>query len=137
MKGFTLILQDATRGERIEGVTRFVGEDGSGGFGLLPGHARFMTTLRLGLARFRIGAGQWSYLALPGAVLYFHDNLLTLSTRRYFLDQDYSRISQALHQQLLMEEARLRQMRQSLQRMEEEILRRLWEIGRRGPGGAG
>jgi len=134
VKTFTLVLQDATRGEQIDGVSCFVGEDSSGSFGLLAGHARFMTTLNLGLARFRIGADRWIYLALPGAVLYFCDNRLTLSTRRYFLDAEYSRISQTLRRQLLVEEARLQQMRQSLHRMEEEILRRLWEIGRRNPG---
>lgn len=134
MKAFTLILQDATRCERIGGVTRFVGEDSSGSFGLLPGHARFMTSLTLGLARFRVGADHWIYLALPGAVLYFHDNRLTLSTRRYFLDEEYSLISQTLRQELLVEEEKLQEMKQSLHRMEEEILRRLWEIGRRNRG---
>jgi len=104
MSGFTLRLQDATRAEEIANVTSFVGEDASGSFGILAGHARMMTSLVVGLARFRVGEDNWKYLALPGAALYFHDNILTLSTRHYLLDDDYMRISEALQQQLLEEE---------------------------------
>jgi F-type H+-transporting ATPase subunit epsilon len=134
MKPFTLKLQDATRTEEITNVTSFVGEDTSGSFGILAGHARIMTSLTIGLARFRIGESIWKYLALPGAVLYFHDNALTLCTRHYLLDDDYDRISQALQQQLLAEEEKLHTMKESLHHMEEEILKRLWELGRKGTG---
>lgn len=134
MKTFTLRLQDATRAEDITGVTSFVGEDASGSFGILASHARMMTSLVIGLARFRIGKAAWQYLALPGAVLYFHDNVLTLSTRRYLLDDDYMRISRVLEQQLLAEEEKLHAMKESLHHMEEEILKRLWRMGRRGEG---
>lgn len=134
MKSFTVRLQDASQSHDIAGVTSFVGEDATGSFGILPGHARMMTSLITGLARFRVKEGPWNYLALPGAVLYFYDNLLTLSTRRYLLDKDFMRISESLQQQLLAEEAKLHDMKQSLHRMEEEVLNRLWEIGRREPG---
>jgi F-type H+-transporting ATPase subunit epsilon len=131
VNAFTLKLQDATRFEEINNVTSFVGEDVSGSFGILAGHARMMTTLIIGLARFRIGENDWQYLAVPGAVLYFHDNVLTLSTRRYVLDNDYMRISQTLKQQLLEEEENLYAMKKSLRNMEEEVLKRLWEMYRR------
>ncbi|MGD2161034.1 MAG: F0F1 ATP synthase subunit epsilon [Gammaproteobacteria bacterium] len=131
MNAFTLKLQDATRSEEINDVTSFVGEDVSGSFGILAGHARMMTTLVTGLARFCIGENSWQYLALPGAVLYFHENVLTLSTRRYVLDNDYMRISQTLKQQLLEEEENLHAMKKSLHNMEEEVLKRLWEMYRR------
>lgn len=131
MKTFTLKLQDATRSEQITGVTSFVGEDASGSFGILAGHARMMTSLIIGLARFRVGEDTWKYLAVPGAVLYFRDNELTLSTRCYLLDDDYMRISQALREQLLAEEDTLYAIKQSLHQMEEEALKRLWELGRR------
>ncbi len=134
MKTFTLVLHDATRSQKIKDVTSFVGEDISGSFGILAGHARMMTSLIIGLARFRIGEGKWQYLALPGGVLYFHDNMLTLSTRRYLLDDDYMRISQALEQQLIAEEEQLHSMKESLHHMEEEVLKRLWEMGRIGIG---
>ena len=131
MKPFTLQLQDATRGQEIAGVTSFVGEDATGSFGILAGHARFMTTLVIGLARFRLGERPWQYLAVPGAVLYFDNNVLTLNTRHYLLDEDYMRISQSLQEQLLAEEEKLRTTKESLHQMEEQVLKRLWEISRR------
>ena len=134
MKSFTLWLQDATQSEEITGVTSFVGVDTSGSFGILAGHARMMTSLIIGLARFRIGEATWHYLALPGAVLYFHDNVLTLSTRRYLLGDDYMHISQALQQQLLAEEEKLYVMKESLHHMEEEVLKRLWQMSHKGTG---
>ena len=60
--------------------------------------------------------------------------MLTLSTYRYLLDDDYTRISQALRQQLLEEQEKLASMNQSLRRMEEEVLKRLWETSRTGSG---
>jgi F-type H+-transporting ATPase subunit epsilon len=134
MKSFLLRLQDATHAEEISSVTSFVGEDASGSFGILADHGRMIAVLVMGLARFRIGEQPWQYLAVPGAVLYFNDNVLTLSTRHYLLDEDYKRISQTLQQQLLAEEAGLYSMKKSLRRMEEELFRRLWEMGRKGAG---
>lgn len=132
MKTFDMQLQDATRSERIEGIMSFVGEDASGSFGIQSHHARTMTALTMGLARFRIGSEDWEYLALPGALLYFNDNVLTLTTRRYLRDRNYMRISSALQHQLLVEEEDLKTIKKSLHRIEEELLKRMWELGRRG-----
>lgn len=132
MRTFTLVLQDATRSEQIDDVVSFGAEDASGSFGILAGHARMMTTLLTGLARYRHADGDWQYLAMPGAVLYFHDDTLTLGTRRYLRDSNYLRISRALREQLLAEEEKLKATRDSLRRMEEALLKRLWESGRRG-----
>lgn len=132
MKSFTLQLQDATQSQQLEGVTTFVGEDASGSFGILAGHARMMTSLVIGMARFRIDQQPWQYLAVPGALLYFHNNVLSLSTPRYLLDDNYERISAALQQQLLADEEKLHSVKKSLHHMEEEVLKRLWKIGRPG-----
>lgn len=132
MNTFVLHLQDATRYERIEGVSSFVGEDASGSFGILAQHGRFMTSLVFGLARFRVGKDAWQFLAVPGAVLYFVENELYLCTRRYLRDENYERISAALEAQLLAEEEQLHGIKESLRRMEEEMLRRLWEMRRMG-----
>jgi F-type H+-transporting ATPase subunit epsilon len=135
MKTFRLVLGDATRRETFQDVISFVGEDATGSFGILAGHARLMTPLLFGLARFRLPEGPWRYLALPGALLYFVNDELSISTRRYLLDDDYERISAALQEQLFAEEEDLRVMKESLHRMEEEILRHMWEMSR--AGGAG
>ncbi len=134
MNSFELIIRDASQSQRFTDVSSFVGEDASGSFGILAGHSRMMTTLVFGLARFRIGEGPWQYLALPGAVLYFVNNELSISSRRYIIDQDYVRISTALQQQLLKEEQELHRMKTSLHQMLDELLKRMWEIGRRGAG---
>jgi len=132
MKSFTLLLQDSAHSERISGVHAFVGEDASGSFGILANHSRMMTSLVIGLARFRTDESSWQYLAMPGAILYCNDNVVTLSTRRYLRDDDYTRISTALQEQLLAEEEQLHATRESLRRMEESLLKRLWELGYQG-----
>ncbi|MDD5412314.1 MAG: F0F1 ATP synthase subunit epsilon [Methylobacter sp.] len=131
MNQFVLNLLDATHEQRIAGVTSFIGEDASGCFGILPHHARFMTTLVFGLARFRIISGDWQYLALPGAVVYFNNNELTLSTRHFLMDTDFERISLLLEQQLIAEEENLRVTRESLHRMEQAIFKRLRTLKRK------
>ena len=132
MTTFTLQLWHALGMERIENVTSFVGEDASGSFGILAGRARFMTSLVFGLARFRCADEDWRYLAVPGALVYFADNQLMLTTRRYLIDTDYARVSTALQDQLLSEEMRLHEMRNSLRRMEETFLRRMTQLGEEG-----
>ncbi|MGD2167457.1 MAG: F0F1 ATP synthase subunit epsilon [Gammaproteobacteria bacterium] len=125
-------LQDATHAEVVNDVTSFVAEDDSGSFGIQAGHARMMASLSFGLARFRTLTGDWRYLALPGALLYFRDDTLTLSTRHYIIDDDYGRISVVLREKLLDEEAELRSVKESLHRIDEEALRRLWRLGQAG-----
>ncbi|HTN43641.1 MAG TPA: F0F1 ATP synthase subunit epsilon [Nitrospiria bacterium] len=130
MRPFILHLQSATQFQRIEGVTSFVGEDRSGQFGILAGHARMITSLAFGLARYRTVENVWNYLALPGALLYFVDDRLAINTRRYLIDTDYQRISSALEEQLGMEEEKLRGMKESLHRLEAEMFKRLQRMER-------
>jgi len=129
---FTLQVCGATRSVQMDDVCSFVGEDASGSFGLQAGHARFMTCLSFGLSRFRQAGGAWQYLAMPGAVLYFADNRLRLSTRKFLVHEDYGQVVEQLHNQLLAEEESLRDLRASLKRLEEEILKRIWAMGHEG-----
>ena len=131
MNQFLLNIFDATHEQRITGVTSFIGEDASGSFGIMPNHARFMTTLVFGLARFRLGTEDWQYLALPGAVVYFNNNELTISTRHFLIDTDLQRISILLEQQLITEEENLRATRESLHRMEQAMLKRMLALKRK------
>ena len=130
MKSFVLHLQDATHYERIDQVASFVGQDDSGLFGILAGHARMMTVLAFGLARYRTTDDRWHFLAVPQGLLYCVDNNLYLSARRYIRDDDYAQISQALQEQLVTEEAVLHRIKDSLRRLEEEMFKRLWRMGR-------
>lgn len=130
MTSFTLFLHDATRSQRIDSVTSFIGEDASGSFGILAGHARFMTALNFGLMRFRRGEERWQYAAVPGGLLYFLDNKLTISTRHYLIDDNYERICQLLQERLVAEEENLQTTKESLRNMEQEIFKRLWAMRR-------
>jgi F-type H+-transporting ATPase subunit epsilon len=129
MSGFELEVRGAAQTLQLPGVTSFIGEDASGSFGLQAGHACFMTVLEFGLARFRTAEAAWQYLALPGALLYFAQGRLWIGTRRFLLDSDYTRISRLLREQLRAEEQALTDTKASLRRMEEELLRRLWQLG--------
>jgi F-type H+-transporting ATPase subunit epsilon len=131
MNSFVLNLFDASNDLRIDGVTSFVGMDASGSFGIQANHARFMTTLVFGLARFRQQENESQYLALPGGVLYFKNNELTVSTRHFLVDTDLERISALLDQQLIIEEENLRATRQSLHRMEQALLKRMVSLQRK------
>jgi len=130
MNGFLVSLHSATQSERLEQVASFVGEDASGSFGLMRGHARFVTSLVFGMARVRYLDGRREYLALPEAVAYFEGDVLTLSSRRYLRDADYSRISRRLRDELLQEETQLVEIKHSLEQMERAMLVRLWRLGR-------
>lgn len=130
MKPLLVHLESATQYERIDNVASFIAEDDSGSFGIQPGHARLLTVLTTGLARFRLDTGPWEFIAVPGAVLYCHDNAVHVCARRYLRDSDYERIGTALREQLQAEERTLQQVRQRLQHLEEEMLKRLWRLQR-------
>ena len=130
MNGFAVQLQSAVQCERLEDVVSFVGEDASGSFGLMKGHGRFVTTLAFGLAQLGYADGRRDYLALPGAVVYFDSDQLTISTRRYLRDDDYNRISEVLRDEMVQEEQVLVEFKHSLEQMERAMMLRLWRIGR-------
>ena len=58
-------------------------------------------------------------------MLWFTDDELFLNTRRYLIDEDYGRISGLLEGQLAEEEAALKSVKDNLQRLEQELFRRL------------
>jgi len=130
VNSFTLQLRDYQRQQSFDDTVSFIGEDASGAFGIQARHARMMSSLVFGLARFRRQAGDWIYLAVPGGLVYFHDNTLKIITRRYFLDSDYDRISHTLTEELLAEETKLSAIKQSLRHMEEDLLKQMWLLRR-------
>ncbi len=127
--GFTLRLCSATQRQRIENVTSFVGEDASGQFGVLAGHARMTTVLNTGLARYCVD-GHWTYLALPGAVLHFRHNELHVTARRYLCGRDPEHLSETLAEQLRAEDERLHDFKENLGKLEQEMMRRIWQMER-------
>ena len=130
MNSFELHLQSSTQYEQIHNVVSFVGEDASGQFGILANHARMMTCLKFGLAWFRYDNNEIEYLALPGAIVYFIENQLYISTRHYFRNKDCQAVQSTIKKQLQSEEENLSHIKESLHRLDEGILKRLWELKR-------
>ncbi|MCL9682866.1 F0F1 ATP synthase subunit epsilon [Legionella maioricensis] len=130
MEPFTIHLQSATQYEQIDTVVSFVGEDASGQFGILANHARMMTCLKFGLAWFRDEHNETDYLAVPGAVVYFNKNQLYIVTRHYVRHKEYQAIHSALEKELQFEEENLLSIKDSLHRLDEAMLKRLWELKR-------
>ena len=129
MSGFTLHLQSATQYARLENVESFVARDASGAFGVMAHHERLMTTLAYGMARLRAAGGAWRYVALPGGLAYFVDGELFVSTRRFVLGDDYEAVAAAVERTLQAEDAAMRGLRESVARLEREMVRRLWSLG--------
>lgn len=129
MSTFTLHLLASNRTETISNVLSFKGEDTSGSFSLLARHERFMTTLTFGLARLKLADGTQEYLGLPGGLLYFTDNNMSISTRRYLRDTDADRITQTLSHELLEEEQALELVRRNLRHLEAQMLSHLMQLG--------
>jgi F-type H+-transporting ATPase subunit epsilon len=127
-----MILRDNARSEEIHGVVSFVGEDASGSFGILADHARMFTSLVFGLARFRTDAGPWQYLAMPGAILGFDGNVLTLNTRRCLLGDNYEDMSRALTEKLAEEEQSLSEIKRTLHHIETNVLKQMLEMNKAG-----
>ncbi|WP_226648261.1 F0F1 ATP synthase subunit epsilon [Microbulbifer variabilis] len=130
MKTFSLMLISSDNHHEIDDLTSFVGEDSSGRFGILAGHQRLITSLVFGLMYFRRITGEKQYLAVPGGLLYFLNDRLQIFTRHYLLSRDYGHISALLRSKFLEEEQNLHMIKESLRRMEESILRHLWELSR-------
>ncbi len=128
----TLRLASAARVDTIEDVVAFDGEDASGRFSVWPRAERLVACLVFGAARFRHADGREEFLALPGAVLHFVDPVLSLATRRYVRSSSYAEVLRVLDEELRREEEGLREVRASVRRLDEELLKRLWQLGRGG-----
>lgn len=137
MNTFVLNLHDSRGADRFDQVTQFIGADDNGSFGVLAGHARMVAVLRYGLARFVDGTGRWRYLALPGGVLDFSSNQLSLVTVRYFLGDERGTICQQLAEEMAKMDSDVHTSRATLAEIEHSLVRRLGELIGRGQGGIG
>lgn len=63
-------------------------EDDTGAFGILRGHAEFLTVLSLSLITFRKHGEQERYVAVRGGVLMVHDGELVEVATRQAVDED-------------------------------------------------
>lgn len=135
MKGFSLRLLDSRGVEAFEEVTQFIGADSQGSFGILAGHVSTVAVLRYGLARFCHQAGAWQYLALPGGVLRFADNQLTVTTVLYFLGEDRGLLCEQLAEEMARTDSEAHTARAMLSEIERTLVRRLADLSTHQLGG--
>lgn len=71
-----------------EDITSFRAEDASGGFGVLPGHAPFLTALSICIASWRTQAGE-GFCALRGGAMTVGDaSAIDIATREAVVGHD-------------------------------------------------
>ena len=125
MNAFTVEIAAEDASETIENVESFVGVDESGSFGILAGREPLVTALGWGLCRLRKVDGGIEFLALPGGILSFADDVLHLAARHYFRASDSTAILQQLDERMRAELRDRREMREMLHNLDRELLRRL------------
>lgn len=135
MSAFSLVFCGADAVERFDGVVRFIGFDAGGSFGILPGHETAVAVLRYGLARFQDTSGTWRYAALPGGVLRFAANAMTIVAARCFIGSDRAALAERLTADLARADSELHAMRATLDGIERTLIRRLGDLGQARPGG--
>jgi F-type H+-transporting ATPase subunit epsilon len=77
----------------VDEVAHLRAEDDSGAFGILPGHADFLTALSLSVATWRDDAGHEHHVALRGGTLEVRGgDTIRITTREAVADDDLSRL---------------------------------------------
>ena len=110
---FLLQLMSPTKLEQIDGIVSFIAKDASGSFGILANAGRRITAFRSEWHRFEESDGSVEYLALPGGVLYFSDNVLKIATTSFVRSPSIEEISAALDQKIRFEEESIREIKRS------------------------
>jgi F-type H+-transporting ATPase subunit epsilon len=132
MNRFEVLLLDSLSTQTFADVTRFIGADEAGSFGILAGHAPMIVILRQGLARFCDANETWYYLAMSGGVCRFVNKQLTISTVRYFVGQQRDEICQQLSDELARTDSQVHSARLTLTQIERSLVRRLAELSASG-----
>ncbi|MEW9798607.1 hypothetical protein [Alteromonas sp. CYL-A6] len=127
---YTLRIYAAYGDETLDNVTAFIGDDDSGRFCLLPGHAEFMTVLSVGMATLRLVNGETRYLATPGGLLHCRQRALTLHTHQYWLGRDHTTMAEQLRLHFSQAEDSLHHSKSNLERIEQSMLRHMVDMER-------
>ena len=73
----------------IDGVAHVRAEDETGAFGILSGHADFLTALTLSVVSWRVADGSEHHVAVRGGMLQVHGgNAVTVATREAVVSDD-------------------------------------------------
>ncbi len=128
MNTFALVLCDSYNTQHFASVRQFIGADDSGSFGIRAGHEHLVAVLRYGLARFEDDDGHWHYLSMPGGVLHFRGNQMTVTSVRYYLGEDRAKIHDQLAAEMQQADSDVHTSHASLTEIEHALIRRLGEM---------
>lgn len=131
MSTFTLSLVSPSGVLRQPDVVSFVGTDASGRFGVQAGHVPAATVLSYGLCRFRTASdAAWQWVTLPGGVLRFEAGTLEIACRRFWRGANPRELERQLAADHEAESERHAELRHTLDRLEQTLAKKLWEMQR-------
>ena len=108
------------------GVRSLQAEDASGHFGILPGHAPFLTSLALSIVRFERANGSQAYCAVRrGALTVSASGELLIATREAVLGTDLARLGRDVLARMVAELDLERTERAEAMRLELGAIRQL------------
>jgi F-type H+-transporting ATPase subunit epsilon len=114
------VIVDAT------GVRSLRAEDASGGFGLWPGHADFLTVLGVGVLSWKDKAERWHHCAVRRGVLTLRRGVeLEIATREAIPGDDLDRLENEVLTQLLKRQRAEDDSRRQVRQLEVRTLREL------------
>lgn len=114
--------------ENFDDVISFCGKGEDGMFGILANAERRIYSLKYGLAYFKNADGSIEYLALPGGILYFVSNNLSIATRNYVRSSEYREVNAILEQKIKAEEEMIGEIKRNLHEIDQEIIKRLSKL---------
>lgn len=121
---------------RQDGVVSLRAEDESGAFGIMAGHAPFLTALAPSVVSWRDEAGREAHCAVRGGLLTVrHGREIAIATRQAFLGDDIDRLEERLRAALAAAAEQERAERIAAAQMQAAAIRRI--IGLLRPGAAG
>lgn len=125
--GIHLVLADLAQVVVDEAGVRSVrGEDASGGFGLLPGHADLLTVLPLAVLSWRDRDDRWRHCALRGGVLTMRDGCeLHVAAREAVPGDDLEALERAVLDRLAERQRQEDEARRAVRELELRALREL------------
>lgn len=117
-----------------DGVAALRAQDESGAFGILPGHAPFLTALAASVVSWRGLDGKEGHCAVRGGLLTVRDGQeIAIATRQAFLGDDIERLERRLREELAAADERERAERVSTAQMQAAAIRRIIGLLRPGP----
>jgi F-type H+-transporting ATPase subunit epsilon len=116
----------------IDDVAYLRAEDETGAFGMLPGHADFLTALSVSVATWRDGKGALHHVALRGGVLEVKDgNSIAIATREAVPGDDLEKLEGEVLSRFRVRQEQEKAARLDAQRLYLAAIRQITRFARR------